>query len=240
MPGQKQGNLFAEFSQKVLRKTVPDKERESKSASLGNFAKNCCSLANQHGFCMDAVQYISTLIPGGFDSQDNVEKFANNPQFRKNAVNAAILNLYATPLSNKQNSGQAAQLLQELTTSLKGGEIDLVQAFTTIRNELAPEQKVGQRIKEHYKNSAESSLNTLIRANTKQGEKSNLSLETLGHDKLNQPETYLKLLQGNYGTVTPFEQITALLDDLPLLMGKVNATEKNDLMERMRELSKKE
>ena len=211
----------------------PDSKSEVSTIS---FEATCRDLAKHHKLTMDAVQYMSTVIPGskegqGFDIESNIKAFKNDEEFFNKIMDTAVLNLYVAPLVEDNR-----QEVVEIMTELFKRKISLKSAFEKVREKVSLDKsEIRLKITSYYGSSHESTLKTLIKANTKQGETSNISLHTLSSDRLNQPETYVSLMRGNFGSnASPYDEVDSMLDRMPLLITKLNSLEKVAMQVKLR------
>lgn len=211
----------------------PDSKSEVSTIS---FEATCRDLAKHHKLTMDAVQYMSTVIPGskegqGFDIESNIKAFKNDEGFFNKIMDTAVLNLYVAPLVEDNR-----QEVVEIMTELFKRKISLKSAFEKVREKVSLDKsEIRLKITSYYGSSHESTLKTLIKANTKQGETSNISLHTLSSDRLNQPETYVSLMRGNFGSnASPYDEVDSMLDRMPLLITKLNSLEKVAMQVKLR------
>ena len=233
------GSLQEQLAAKIAAKAAKASESKASEGSnqtakenesnMTSFETACRELADTFGFTLDAVQYMSTLatktdLKDPSDIQQFQKKFNSDNDFRQNITDKAVLNILVAPFyaSHKE---QVTQFNQQIESKLKNGvKLDLIQEFSKFRNELTIDNAVlGNTVRSHYMSSDESTLNSLVKANNKllmkkYPQKSNelqVKLSDISNARLNEPKTYLSLLQGGLTSKeSPRDKAENLIDQL--------------------------
>ncbi|PNQ53747.1 hypothetical protein C1141_19580, partial [Vibrio agarivorans] len=179
-------------------------------SGMTDFDAACRSLADGFDFTLDAVQYMSTLatekdLSDPSDIKEFKDKFSSSEAFRQKITDKAVLNLFLAPFGNSHGD-ELEKFKNQVTTKLDNDEkLDLKKEFSRLENQLSlSKEALGNTIRSHYLPSAESSLNTLIKANNKLLTKKSsqhsgelqVKLSDISNARLNEPKTYLSLLKG--------------------------------------------
>ncbi len=233
------GSLQEQLAAKIAAKAAKASESRASESSnqaakttesnMTSFETACRELADTFGFTLDAVQYMSTLatktdLKDPSDIQQFQEKFNSDNDFRQNITDKAVLNILVAPFyaSHKE---QVTQFNQQVESKLKDGvKLDLKQEFSKFQNQLPIDNAVlGNTVRSHYMSSDESTLNSLVKANNKlltkkYPQKSNdlqVKLSDISNARLNEPKTYLSLLQGGLTSKeSPRDKAENLVDQL--------------------------
>ncbi|MDN3611283.1 hypothetical protein ACFFUP_12280 [Vibrio ostreicida] len=222
------------LKQAVNNRKQPARSTFDQTEKTHSFESDCLSLAKETGFTFAAIQYMTTKAPDktGFDfSQFKAESAA----YRNEILNTSVFELFVTPLAQEADEGKLDAVINHVKQQIEQGSIDMSQAFKDVKQALGlTDQQAASKIKLYYDASNESALKTLLKANTKQGEKSSLTVQNLSCELLNEPDSYLSILQGQgVGMMTPFIEAKSLIERLNELLPQLTAEQRAVIQQRI-------
>ncbi|MDN3612633.1 hypothetical protein QWZ16_23860 [Vibrio ostreicida] len=146
-----------------------------------------------------------------------------------------MFELFVTPLAQEADEGKLDAVINHVKQQIEQGSIDMSQAFKDVKQALGlTDQQAASKIKLYYDASNESALKHSAKANTKQGEKSSLTVQNLSCELLNEPDSYLSILQGQgVGMMTPFIEAKSLIERLNELLPQLTAEQRAVIQQRI-------